>query len=294
MSDINTNATVEVSINGQQAKAELENLKRRASDLKEAIAKAAKEGNWDESKTLRRYYNDTNREIRNLQTSAQNVDKTLRQLDKASLGELRQTLSILTLQMKKMERGSSAWNAHAEKIRTVKKELAEVNRSLKSFSDGKLTGWFAKWQTPITLLTEKLFSNLSSWVDGAIGAYAKLDSAMANTQKFTGMSREKVESLNAEFNQMDTRTPTEGLHELAQAAGRLGKDSVEDVMGFVRAGDIIGVAMDELGADAPEIISKLAGIFNLEAEMGAEKAMLSVGSAINTLSQNVSCVEPDP
>ena len=293
MSDINTNATVDVNINGQQAKNELDALKRRASDLKNAIAKAAKAGEWKEEKSLHLLLNETNRQIRNIQSSAQNVETTLRRLDKASPGELRQTLIILNRQMRNMERGSTAWEAHAEKIREVKKELAEVNQSLNSFSEGSLTDWFAKWQTPITMLTEKLFSNLSLWVEGVIGAYAELDSAMANTQKFTGMSRDKVESLNAEFNRMDTRTPTEGLHELAQAAGRLGKSSVNDVMGFVRAGDIIGVAMDELGSDAPEIISKLAGIFDLEPKMGTEKAMLSVGSTINTLSQTCAAGAPN-
>jgi len=36
---------------------------------------------------------------------------------------------------------------------------------------------------------------------------------------------------------MDTRTPREELNKLAQEAGRLGKTSTEDVMGFVRAAD---------------------------------------------------------
>ncbi len=47
MSDINTNATVDVNINGQQAKNELDALKRRASDLKDAIAKAEKAGKME-------------------------------------------------------------------------------------------------------------------------------------------------------------------------------------------------------------------------------------------------------
>ena len=291
MSDINTNATVDVNINGQQAKNELDALKRRASDLKNAIAKAAKAGEWKEEKSLHLLLNETNRQIRNIQSSAQNVETTLRRLDKASPGELRQTLIILNRQMRNMERGSTAWEAHAEKIREVKKELAEVNRSLNSFSEVGVKGFIERWQS-LLVGSPVIMKMVSGWFEGAVGAYAELDSAMANTQKFTGMSRDKVESLNAEFNRMDTRTPTEGLHELAQAAGRLGKSSEEEVMGFVRAGDIIGVAMDELGSDAPEIISKLAGIFDLEPKMGTEQAMLSVGSAINTLSQNYAAATP--
>lgn len=47
-----------------------------------------------------------------------------------------------------------------------------------------------------------------------VETYASMDSAMANTQKFTGMTRDQVESLNEEFKKMDTRTSREGLNEL--------------------------------------------------------------------------------
>lgn len=67
--------------------------------------------------------------------------------------------------------------------------------------------------------------------------------------------------LNDEFKKLDTRTSREELNDLASAAGRLGKNTVESVMEFVRAGNIIKVAMDEIGEDAPQTISQLAGIF---------------------------------
>lgn len=292
MSDINTNATVVLNVNGKEAAETLAKLKQRAADYKDAIAKAAKAGDNVGLKKLRKELNDTNRELRAVQSATQSVDAVMRRLDKATPRELRQTLSVLNRQMNDIERGSRAWEIHAEKIRSVKKELAEVNQSIDSFTEGGLTKWLSKWQTSIVMFVEKIFSMLPETIAGAVEAYADLDSAMANTQKFTGMTRDEVESLNEEFKKMDTRTSVEGLNELAQSAGRLGKKSVDDVMGFVRAGDIIGVAMDELGTDAPEIISKLAGIFNLEDEMGTEKAILSVGSAINSLSQNYAAASP--
>ncbi len=74
-----------------------------------------------------------------------------------------------------------------------------------------------------------------------------MDAEMANVRKFTGMTAEQVAALNEEFKKIDTRTSREDLNKLAQEAGRLGKTSAEDVLGFVRAADQINVALDDLG-----------------------------------------------
>lgn len=115
---------------------------------------------------------------------------------------------------------------------------------------------------------------------------------MANVRKFTGLTEEQVEGLNDEFKKIDTRTPREELNKLAQEAGRLGKTSPEDIMGFVRAADKINVALDDLGEGATLTLSKLTGIFGDEKRLGTEKALLSVGSVINELSQNCSASAP--
>ena len=61
----------------------------------------------------------------------------------------------------------------------------------------------------------RLSKDLDEYKNKLVEAYATMDSAMANTQKFTGMTRDQVESLNEEFKKMDTRTSREGLNELA-------------------------------------------------------------------------------
>ncbi len=294
MSDYSTNATVHLNVNGKEAREELAKLKQRASDYRDAIAKAAAAGDKVELKRLRRELKSTEREIKSVQSATINVADVLKRLDSATPKELRTTLRQLHAMLGTMERGSKAWDEQTERIRRVKKELESVNSTLATQRTGwqKMWDWVNKWQTLILGAVAGL-TGVISVGKKAVQSYADMDSAMANTQKFTGMTREEVELLNEEFKKMDTRTSREGLNELAQAAGRLGKNSVEDVMGFVQAGDVIGVAMDELGAEAPQVISQLARIFNLESEMGTEKAMLSVGSAINTLSQNCAASAPN-
>jgi len=81
----------------------------------------------------------------------------------------------------------------------------------------------------------------------AVNAYAQMEEELANTRKYTGMTEEKVLELNEAFKKMDTRTSCEQLNKLAQEAGRLGKNTHEDVKGYVEAADIINVALVDLG-----------------------------------------------
>lgn len=119
-----------------------------------------------------------------------------------------------------------------------------------------------------------------------------MEAEMANVRKYTGMTAEQVENLNEAFKQMDTRTSREGLNKLAQEAGRLGKTSIDDVLGFVKAADQINVALDELGEGATLTLSKLTGIFGLEGQYGTEQSLLKVGSVVNELSQNCAASAP--
>ena len=54
MSNINTNATVTLTVNGKQAQDMLDNLKRKSLDLEKAIENAAKAGNKADLKRLQK------------------------------------------------------------------------------------------------------------------------------------------------------------------------------------------------------------------------------------------------
>ena len=292
MSDYTTNATVELNVNGQKAKNALEEQTQLVNNLRKAWAEAKASGDKTAS-SIEKEWKKATRELKSMRAETENVAEVLKRLDKATPKELKQTLRSLEQQLNKIERGSEAWEKQVTSIKRVREELDKVNRELRNGETfwGRMNNRLNNAQTAIAAGVATV-TGLVMAGKSAVKAYADMDSAMANTQKFTGMTREQVVLLNDEFQNLDTRTSREGLNELAQSAGRLGKNSVKDVMEFVRAGDIIGVAMDELGTEAPEIISKLAGIFNLETEMGTEKAMLSAGSAINSLSQNYAAAAP--
>ena len=287
MSDYATNTSVNLMINGQQAAETLANLKKHALDLSEQIAKAAAAGDKLTLQKLRKELRDTNRQIKEMESSAMQVDNVLRRLDQATPKELQKTLQTLNKQLDYMERGSDAWNAQARKIRLVKDEIARVNGEL-ARSQTFLERLNSKWQEWQTVAVGGVAALTGAVMAGkkAVQMYAEMEQEMANVRKYTGMTAEQVEHLNEEFKKINTRSPREELNRLAQEAGRLGKSSEEDVLGFVKAADQINVALDELGDGATLQLSKLTSIFGDEERLGTERSLLAVGSVINELSQN--------
>ena len=293
MSDLTSKATVELLINGQQAQQTLAQLRQNALNLEAAIAKAAATGNKADLKRLRKELTDTKRQIREIESATQQVEHVLRNLDKATPRELNKSLQTLTKQLDYIERGSEAWKAHVEKIRRVKAELKSVNDEMRN-TEGFWSRFNRKlndWQTSIMAGIAAL-SGLVLAGRNAVKAFAEMEEELANTRKYTGMTEEKVLELNEAFKKMDTRTSREQLNELAQEAGRLGKNTLEDVKGYVEAADIINVALVDLGEGATQTIAKLTDIFGVSELMGTRDAMLAVGSTVNVLSQNCTASKP--
>ena len=287
MSDYSTNASVNLTINGQQAEQTLVNLKQAALNLTNEIAKAAAAGDKVTLKKLRRELNDTNRKIKEIESATMQVDAVMRRLDKATPRDLQKSLATLNKQLDYMERGSNAWNEQVKKIKLVKNEISKVNAELGKSQTmlERFNNTWQRWQTVavggVAALTGAVMAGKQ-----AVQMYAEMDQEMASVRKYTGLTAEQVEHLNEKFKKIDTRSSREQLNQLAQEAGRLGKTSEKDVLGFVRAADQINVALDDLGEGATLQLSKLTNIFGDEERLGTEQSLLAVGSVINELSQN--------
>ena len=293
MSDYSTNASVNLTMNGEQPKKVLEDLRQRAFNLENAIAKAASAGNKTELTKLRKELKTTQRQIREMESATMQVERVLKQLDKATPKELQRTLKTLEKQLNNLERGSQEWKRQTEYIKQVRAEIDKVNRELRNGEtfwerfNRKMNDWQTTLAAGAAAVTGVVMAGRS-----AVNAYAEMDAEMANVRKYTGMTAEQEALLNKEFLKIDTRTSREDLNRLAQEAGRLGKTSQEDVLGFVKAADQINVALDDLGDGATLTLSKLTNIFGDEKRLGTERSLLAVGSVINELSQNCTASAP--
>ena len=280
----------------EAAKSQLKKYSTEIGHLKRAVKDAKTELDKFEPKTLekaRKELSSYKKQLEGIKSATEGVTQALGSLDTATPRQLEKALRTLNKQLKGLTPGTEVWNSHVEQIQSLKARLAE----LKDEIDGQQSAWsrFQDWALgawPAIDLLQQWGGNAFDIMRGAVDAYADMDQEMANVRKFTGMTAEAVDDLNVEFKKIDTRTSRENLNKLAQEAGRLGKTSKDDILGFVKAADKINVALDDLGSDATLKLSKLTGVFGDESRYGTEQSLLKVGSVINELSQNCSASAP--
>lgn len=297
MANYNTTAGVTITINGRQAQQMLQQLRQQAQDAERNLLRAAAAGDRISMQRYQRELTQTRRAINQLQGQAATAAEVLTRLDRATPKELRKALRELERQLEGIERGTDAWNAHVERIRQVRNELNNVNREIRAQNSeqqsfmsrlgGMMTGGLQGMLAGVMTMTGAI-----SIANRSITDYASIQEEMAGVSKYSGLAADDVERLNEAFKGIDTRTSRTELNRLAQDAGRLGKNDVDSILGFVRAADQINVALDDLGDGATLTLSKLTDIFGIEADMGTEKALLAAGSVINELSQSCSASAP--
>lgn len=293
MPDISTNATVNIEVNSQSAKRRLSELETKLANLNKKKAEFERTGNTAGLVKIEKDIQKVSRQMNTARTNAQKCEAALKKLNSASPKELRMVLRQLQNDLNHIERGSDAWKRHVESIKRVKAEIKNVDAELREHEgmmsriNRKVNDWGMSIASAAAAFTGLVFTARQS-----VQAYADMEGEMANVRKFTGMTSSEVEKLNEAFKSMDTRTSREDLNKLAQEAGRLGLQSQDDVLGFVKAADQINVALDDLGEGATQTLSKLTDIFGDRDRLGVEKSLLSVGSVINELSQNSTASAP--
>ena len=294
MSGIRDTATVTLNVNGVQAKQMMEELRKKIDTTKASIEQMkATAANPAEIEKARKQLVKYEKQLGDMKSAVEGVNSALTSLDTATTKQIKHAIKTLQKQLRDIPSGSEVWQEHAEKIKELKTRLKELNAEMEpqeTMWDRLSKKFFQLW--PMVDLLSDGYNMVAGRMREFVDAYASMDQEMANVRKFTGMTAEQVAALNKEFKKIDTRTSREELNKLAQEAGRLGKQSAEDVLGFVRAADKINVALDDLGEGATLTLSKLTGIFGDEQRYGTEQALLKVGSVINELSQNCSASAP--
>ena len=218
------------------------------------------------------------------------INNTLKNLDKSSVRDIEYSIKILTENLQDMKQGTAEFEKANEQLKELKTRLRDIkDESRETQSIWNRTANFFNRNWGVITQGFAAFTGLSMTVRKCVSAFAEMEEAMADTRKYTGLTKEGVIELNEELKTLDTRTSREELNALAGSAGRLGITSKDAIMDFVYAADKIKVALgDDLGDEAIDQVGKLAMAFGEDDNMGLRDAMLSTGSAINELSQNSS------
>lgn len=295
----NEQAKATIYLDGKQAEAALDGLKARAKSLRDELKRAEEAGDQIKTKKLQSEIKGVEAAQRSLRKETFEYEKVLRNINGASMSELKKALRTVEVQLNKMSRTDPGYAAKAAQAKLLRTEINRVNTSLRAqpaFMSRAAEG-FNKYFTMITAgiatITGIIFS-VKEFVKGMVG----LDDQLADVMKTTGMARNEVRELYQDFKTFNTRTPRRELLALAEEAGRLGKNSKQDVMDFVEVANQIKVALgDDLGGEAEVAIrevGKLTEIYKVGEEYGTgfKESMLKVGSAINEVSANSNAQAP--
>lgn len=294
--DIVSNAVVVIKVNGNDASQQLENLKNKIKQTKDEMNRLRNAGVKDSDpkiQKLQKEYQKLSKELETCSTDAARVASVMERLDKASPKQLMQTVKTLKKQLETMERGTAMWDKQAQKIRQVETQIQKVNAAMRVQESrwSRINRWLNDCQTSLmgfaAVITGMIMAGRK-----AVNQYAEMEEQMANTMKFTRMTKDQVAELNGIFKGMDTRLAREQLNLLAQEGGRLGYNTVEKVKEYVEAASTINVALVDLGEGATQTIAKLTNIFGIEDVYGTRDSMLKVGSTVNHLSQNCTASKP--
>lgn len=271
-----------IIVNGDAGRKEILDTEKAISKL-ESELKSLKNAEGDHSKEIAK----TNKKLSEAKSRYSELQRQMT-LDKMTMAELKSHIKATRAALEKAVPGTENWDAlNAELMETRKRfrELEKQSLSTKDVLSMTLTniGNMAIGARAIT----DIISGLWNKTEQARESWLQYDEALVDAMKTTGLSRDEIEELSAELKKFDTRTAQNELLSLARVGGKLGLSAKEDLLEFVSAADKINVALKEdLGGDAEAAIGqigKLVDIFQLKGQMGLERAMLSVGSAINEL-----------
>lgn len=207
-------ATVEVRVNGEEAKQELKNLETIASGLKKELADAYQAGDTSKIKQVTSELRKTEAQIKTLKKDTTALTEVMNNLDKATPKELRATLTAINRQLNSghIKRGSAEWKYYQQQAKLVTAELQKIKAEVQE-TEGWLSRFnngFAKWGG--------LLATGAATITGVSMALNTLrhnrdskESSQAELKALTGLDDESIQWLTKQAEQLSTTMDESGL-----------------------------------------------------------------------------------
>ena len=192
---------------------------------------------------------------------------------KASINELSAATRLLMNDMKKLPKGSEEFAKSFEKWKQIDARLKNANAEIRGLDKEmkKAQATTESWGSKIKSIAigSMIGQMASNGLNSVFGNFRSVVERMSGTadqlskiEKAANMSEAEVRNLNTALKDMDTRTATTELRNLAIEGGKLGKTG-KDLAEYVDMMNEVKVALGEdLGQDAVLQIGKMAGIYN--------------------------------
>lgn len=259
---------------------DLEKLKKSLEEYKKKLEVSDTKG----LKKIEDALSTIEKKQKNSVLSAEELNKVILTLKTAPLEDLQKAAAQLQEELSKTERDAEKYVETSMNLRRVNEQINEVKRSWKEH-DNQIVATIKSLTSYVLVYAG--FNEVVGRIKQLYQANLQLSDSLADIEKTTGLSTESVAELSREIDSIDTRTAQQELHDLAYEAGKLGISAKEDVLGFVKAGNQLLVALGEDlgGAEAVRQLMKVNAILGETQKLGVEKALLATGSAINEISQ---------
>lgn len=207
-------ATVEVRVNGEEAKQELKNLEKIASGLKKELADAYEAGDTSKIKQVTSEFRKTEAQIKTLKKDTTALTEVMNNLDKATPKELRATLTAINRQLNSgyIKRGSAEWKYYQQQAKLVTAELQKIKTEVQE-TEGWLSRFnngFAKWGgllatgaatiTGVSIALNTLRNNRDS-----------KESSQAELKALTGLDDSSIQWLTEQAEKLSTTMDESGL-----------------------------------------------------------------------------------
>ena len=271
-----------IIVNGDAGRKAILDTQKEISNLEGELAKL-KKAEGDNSAAIA----ETSQKLADAKAKYAELQRQL-DINRKTMAELKSHITATRAALAKAVPGTDNWTALNNELLISQRRFDELSKQLKSTKQVVVEVWDS-WRGVSVLANNllQLYGRFSGQIEQARQSWLEYDEVLVDAMKTTGLSRDEIEELSAELSKFNTRTAQNELLSLARVGGKLGISGKEDLLQFVSAADKINVALKEdLGGDAEAAIGqigKLVDIFQLKGQMGLERAMLSVGSAINEL-----------
>lgn len=207
-------ATVEVRVNGEEAKQELKNLEAIASGLKKELADAYEAGDTSKIKQVTSELRKTEAQIKTLKKDTTALTEVMNNLDKATPKELRATLTAINRQLNSgyIKRGSAEWKYYQQQaklvtaeLQKIKTEVQETESWISRFNNG-LTKWGGLLATGAATIT-----GVSMALNTLRNNRDSKESSQAELKALTGLDDSSIQWLTEQAEKLSTTMDESGL-----------------------------------------------------------------------------------
>lgn len=237
--------------------------------------------------------NAAKKTLADVETSVKGVDNAIRKGANLSLEDMRHNVQVLEKELTTLATKTDAWKKKVLELQAAKKVLADIELQVKDTrttwqrfkDDFKQFGMIASANIVgevISMLVMAVWQFVGKIMENA----AKISDQLTAIEKTAQMTTAEVKEFNKQLSNIDTRTTTSDLREMARVGGQFGI-AKDELLGFVKAVDKINIALNDEFSGGPEQIakdlSKMKSLFKEVKDMEAGEAVERIGSAVNEL-----------